>query len=111
MPAGRYPPSRYVALLALAAALAAAVAVVAASLGGSEGGRPALGPAPKRAGAPTRTEPRDGAAAARTYVVKPGDNFIRISGKTGVPVETLQELNPDLDPQTLVSGQKLKLKE
>ena len=29
---------------------------------------------------------------------------------TGVGVEQLQELNPQLDPQALVSGQKLKIR-
>jgi LysM repeat protein len=46
-----------------------------------------------------------------TYTVKTGDNLGSISEKTQVPIETLQELNPELDPQALVSGQKIKLKE
>ncbi len=43
-----------------------------------------------------------------TYTVKTGDTLGSISEKTGVNVEQLQELNPDLDPQALVAGQKLK---
>ncbi|HEX5909838.1 MAG TPA: LysM domain-containing protein, partial [Thermoleophilaceae bacterium] len=46
-----------------------------------------------------------------TYSVKAGDNLGSIAEKTQVPVETLQELNPELDPQALVAGQKIKLKE
>ena len=46
-----------------------------------------------------------------TYTVKTGDNLGSISEKTSVPIEDLQELNPELDPQALVSGQKIKLKE
>ncbi|HEX5909473.1 MAG TPA: LysM domain-containing protein [Thermoleophilaceae bacterium] len=46
-----------------------------------------------------------------TYTVKAGDNLGSISEKTQVPIETLQELNPELVPQALVSGQKIKLKE
>jgi LysM repeat protein len=46
-----------------------------------------------------------------TYVVKTGDTLGAIAEKTGVPVEKLQELNPELDPQALVSGQKIKLRE
>jgi LysM repeat protein len=45
------------------------------------------------------------------YVVKTGDTLGSIAEKTGIPVERLQELNPELDPQALVSGQKIKLRE
>ena len=45
-----------------------------------------------------------------TYTVKTGDTLGSISEKTGVGVEELQELNPQLDPQALVSGQKLKIR-
>ena len=47
----------------------------------------------------------------RIYVVKSGDTLGSISEKTGIPIDKLQELNPQLDPQQLVSGQKIKLKE
>jgi LysM repeat protein len=45
------------------------------------------------------------------YTVKAGDTLAGIAETVGVPVERLQELNPELDPQALVSGQKIKLKE
>lgn len=45
------------------------------------------------------------------YVVKAGDSFSAIAEKQGVDVNTLQELNPDVDPRALQPGQKLKLKE
>ena len=44
-----------------------------------------------------------------TYTVKKGDTLGEISQSTDVPVEKLQALNPDLDPQGLVAGQKIKL--
>ena len=47
-------------------------------------------------------------ASGSTYTVKAGDTLGSISEETGVNVEQLQELNPDLDPQALVAGQKLK---
>ena len=34
-----------------------------------------------------------------------------IAEKTGVDVETIQLLNPELDPQSLTVGQKIKLRE
>lgn len=45
------------------------------------------------------------------YTVKTGDTLAAISEQVGVPIERLQELNPELDPQALVSGQKIRLKE
>ena len=48
---------------------------------------------------------------AKTYTVKSGDTPSGIAEKTGVSLETLQELNPDLDPSTLAPGQRIKLSE
>lgn len=46
----------------------------------------------------------------RVYVVESGDTLEFISDKTGVTVEELQALNPDIDPQALIEGQKIKLR-
>jgi LysM repeat protein len=43
------------------------------------------------------------------YVVRTGDNLFTISEKTGVPIETLRELNPTADPQNLATGQRIRL--
>jgi LysM repeat protein len=48
-------------------------------------------------------------ANARFYTVKEGDNLSTISAKTGVAVDTILQLNPSLDPQALVNGQRVKL--
>ena len=45
----------------------------------------------------------------KVYVVKSGDILSTVAEKTGLTVEQLQEYNPDLDPQALQVGQKLKL--
>jgi LysM repeat protein len=45
----------------------------------------------------------------RRYVVKAGDVMSQIAIKTGVPLDTLQQLNPGVDAQSLHVGQKLKL--
>ena len=47
----------------------------------------------------------------KTYTVKSGDTPSGIAEKTGVPLDTLMELNPDLDPQTLAPGQRIRLTE
>jgi LysM repeat protein len=48
--------------------------------------------------------------AAKTYTVKAGDTPSGIAEKVDVPLDTLLQLNPDLDPQILTPGQKLKLR-
>jgi LysM repeat protein len=67
-----------------------------------------LGSPKKAKTTPTQTTP---ATSQATYVVKTGDTLGSIAEKTGVPVSKLQELNPQLDPQALVSGQKIRLRE
>jgi len=57
-----------------------------------------------------RREPKPRRKAA-SYTVKAGDSLGAIAGKTGVEVEALQELNPEVDAQALTPGQKLKLRE
>jgi len=57
---------------------------------------------------PDGSQPQTG---ARFYTVKTGDTLAAIAETVGVPVDTLLELNPDLDPQALVSGQKIRLRE
>jgi LysM repeat protein len=49
--------------------------------------------------------------APRTYTIKANDTLSGIAAQTGTTVEKLQELNPELDPQGLVAGQKIKLRE
>jgi LysM repeat protein len=47
----------------------------------------------------------------RRYTVKAGDTPSSIAEKTGVPLEEILRLNPDLDPQTLSPGQRIKLRQ
>lgn len=56
-------------------------------------------------------EDGEGRVPDEVYVVKSGDTLAAISQKVGVSVERLQELNPDLDPQALATGQEIKLRE
>lgn len=56
----------------------------------------------------------DGAGARsggrRRYTVEPGDTPSGIAEKVGIPLEELLDLNPEVDPQTLSPGQKLRLR-
>ena len=47
----------------------------------------------------------------KTYTIRANDTLSGIAARWGITVERLQELNPDLDPQGLVAGQKIKLRE
>lgn len=53
---------------------------------------------------------RSGRLPSRNYVIKQDDTLAAISDKVGIPVAKLEELNPDLDPQSLIAGQRIKLK-
>ena len=47
----------------------------------------------------------------KTYTIKANDTLSGIAEQNGTTVERLLELNPELDPQGLVAGQKIKLRE
>lgn len=49
--------------------------------------------------------------SGKFYTVKTGDTLAGIAEQVGVSVAELQELNPALDPQALVSGQKIRIRE
>lgn len=95
-------PARLVAPIALLAALVAVVAVIQASSPGSSSSAP-----------PTRTAVHHPARHARprpsSYVVQPGDTLSVIAAKTHVSLATIQQLNPNVDPQALQTGQRIKL--
>jgi LysM repeat protein len=50
-------------------------------------------------------------ARATFYPVQPGENLTSISDKTGVPMSTLEQLNPSIDPNSLQTGQRLRLRQ
>jgi LysM repeat protein len=97
--------ARVLAPLALVAALIAVVVVVQASKPGSSdsSGTPA---ATQR----TTTQQRPPARSRlRVYVVKSGDTLTGVAERTGVALEEIQGLNPDVDPNALQTGQRLRL--
>jgi LysM repeat protein len=59
---------------------------------------------------PEKTSTSKRSSRPRRYTVKPGDTPSGIAEKTGVSVDKLIELNPDLDPQALAPGDRLKLR-
>ena len=111
----RRSPARLLAPLALLLVAAATVFVIAGSASDSDRGD-ASTTAGRTADTTTTTTTKQDKRAQRrprskTYTVKAGDTLGSIAETTGVGVEQLLVLNPDLDPQALVAGQKIKLRE
>ena len=103
-------PARLLAPLALVGSLIAVIVVLASAGGGSSDGV-----ARTQTQAPVRQRHAGSAKRRRegernVYRVRPGDVLSSIAERTGVPVERLLELNPDVDPQGLVAGQRIKLR-
>jgi LysM repeat protein len=95
------------------ARLAAPLALLAAAVGVAGIVVASRSSAPQPSSATSRsvtTEPtRSARPRARAYVVKAGDTLTVIAERTDVTLETLERLNPDVDPQALQTGQRLKL--
>jgi LysM repeat protein len=107
-------PARFLAPLALVAAIVAVVLVVqAARPGGDDSaatsttqGDPTSS---KDAATSTSRTTRGPSPKRRSYVVKAGDSLSAVADEVGVSVARLQELNPELDAQSLQVGQRIKL--
>jgi LysM repeat protein len=98
------------ALIVCAVAVAALVAgsgVVGDDAGSETAGTRDLPAATDR----TTTTEKKRKKTPATYTIKANDTLSAIAEKNGTTVERLQELNPELDPQGLVAGQKIKLRE
>lgn len=108
----RRSPARLLAPLALLLAVVAVGYVVTSSTsigddGDEQSGDRAAEQRPRDEG--RQEQPRQRRRAF--YTVKLNDTLGLIAEKTGVAVERLQVLNPELDPQNLVVGQRIKLRE
>jgi LysM repeat protein len=108
--AGR-SPARFlapIALVAFAVALYTVVKDANPPAGGNSGAQEATTPTPTATKAKAKSSSK---RKRRSYTVKAGDTPSGIAEKTGVSLDTLYKLNPDLDPQTLAPGQRVKLSE
>jgi len=98
-------PARLFAPLALVVC-AIAVLVIVNRNGGGSGSKTT---STVTGSSTTSTTQRSTKHHKRTYIVKNGDVLSQIAIKTGVPLATIQQLNPTVDAQSLHAGQKLKL--
>jgi LysM repeat protein len=105
----RRSPARFLAPVALVAVAVAMYLVVAHSIESKSGSSPSSAHQDKSTKTATKTA-RKHRRRHRVYTVKPGDTPSGIAVKTGVPLATLQRLNPKLDPQSLAPGQKIRLR-
>lgn len=97
-------PARVAAVTALVVAFVIAIVAIGGALGGgSNGSDHKPGKASHRASQPKRNVPA-------VYEVKSGDTLISIAHHNGVTVHRIEALNPEVDPQILIAGEKLKLK-
>ena len=111
MPAQSSSSARIFAPAALAICAVAVLIVIGGSLGGDDRlvrrrwlrRRETTSETTGAATTPAKRQPA-------TYTVKSGDTLGAIAETTGVTVATLQELNPELDPQALIAGQKIQLR-
>jgi hypothetical protein len=107
----RRSPARLLAPVALVVAIAAVGYVVTASTGsdddnGGDNADRTAEPRPRQDGRQQRERPQ------RTfYRVRLNDTLSLIAEQTGVPVERIEELNPELDAQNLIVGQRIRLRE
>jgi LysM repeat protein len=98
-------PARVLAVTALVAAFVIAIVAISGALGG--GGSDGSGNG-KHSGKQAHKVHHKHVPA--TYEIQSGDTLISIAHHTGVPVRTIEELNPEVDPQILVAGEELKLR-
>jgi LysM repeat protein len=99
-------PARALAVLALIGGFIVLVVVVSAALSGgnSDNGRQGG----SRGNVSRQTTPDK--QAPKVYVIETEDTLTAIAHKTGVPVATIERLNPQVDPLSLIAGEKLKLR-
>jgi LysM repeat protein len=96
---------RFLAPIAILIVIAAAVLIVRGELGSKHHARP------RGSNDISKLARHSAAKAATFYVVKSGDSFSSISAKTGVSVRTLESLNPGVDPGSLQTGRRLRLRQ
>jgi LysM repeat protein len=107
----RHSLARWLAPLALLAAGFALYVVISSTLSTSPAIR--LPDSPKAettdASAPKAAQPARRRHTPKTYRVRSGDILSRVAERTGVSVERIQQLNPNVDANSLHPGQRLRL--
>jgi hypothetical protein len=108
----RRSPARLLAPVALVASLAAVALVVSNTTGNDDNGGDGGNATRTAEPSPPQQDRQQRRRPERTfYRVKLNDTLGLIAEQTDVPVEQLEALNPELDPQNLIVGQRIRLRE
>lgn len=94
-------------IFAAVALIGAVLAVVVAISAGMDSDSPSR---KERTEQQAQKEKKPKRTKAATYTVENGDTLTAIAHKTGIPVNEILALNPEVDPQILIAGQTLKLR-
>jgi LysM repeat protein len=97
--------ARVFAVTALVIAFVVAVVAISVALSGGDSNGSGSG---RHGGKQAHKTHRKHVPAS--YEIESGDTLISIAHRTGVPVRTIEQLNPEVDPQILVAGEQLKLR-
>ena len=97
-------PARYLAPIALVGVIVGTYLIVEHNL---HPGSSTPAPAQTIGDAKPKSEK---VSRAKFYTVRAGDSMSTISVKTGVPLPTLEALNQTIDPNSLQTGQRLRLR-
>jgi LysM repeat protein len=100
-------PARALAVVALIGAFVILAVLIAAAF--DSGGDSGVTRQKSSGGNVTHEAPSHRRTPA-TYTVQNGDTLTSIAHHTGVSVAQIQRLNPEVDPQILISGEELKLR-
>jgi LysM repeat protein len=115
----RRSPARFLAPLFLIGVLVAFLAIVSSSgnNGGSStdaqsGTTSSQTSTTKKKLTSTKAKKKRGktTVSKKTYTVQVGDTLGGIADKTGVPLSKIEELNPDVDPHAMTTGQEIRLR-
>ena len=99
--------ARIGALIGLVAAFLLVVIVIATTSGDSDNGD---GDETTKLEAKGPSAKGRKAVQAGVWIVREGDTLTEISKQTGIEIDDLVDLNPDADPQALISGQRINLR-
>jgi LysM repeat protein len=98
--------ARIVAVTALALAAIVVIVAIGSAVGGGDSSSGKHGHHGKSTHG---TEQKHHVPAS--YEIQSGDTLVSIAHRTGVPVREIEALNPEVDPQILIAGEELKLRE
>jgi LysM repeat protein len=102
-------PARYIVPLALAAAVTATYLIVHHALISKHSSTTTTVQTTSTV-APHHGHSGTTVSKATFYVVKSGDSLSGIAAKTGVPITTIEALNPHVQPNNLQPSQRLRLR-